>query len=538
MRWLRILLPVLFLGFLLVIVLTVHSRPPRHIVTSPPTGGEGARMEGFRFTDLVGGRRRLLVEAGVGRIDEDGSFSVEDVRRAEIDREGKPPLILAAPKGEGAGKEGKRVIRLEGGVTLRDDAAGLTISIPTVEVDQVAGVVRSLGEAHLSGGTWTGTASAIIHSLTGQPDQIMTLVLDDATGGHLEAQKATFDQSAGRLVLEGAVVARQQGFEVTSDRVVLERDGTSGRLKHADAGPGVRGSATRPDQTGGKFESRTAAATWGSDGQPDSLTLEGGARVEQTQGAVSAERIEVHNRPDGSRAVAATGAVVVSGTLKRGPGQLSCDALSGTLSPQGDVHDGTAKGNVRFSGEGTSGEAAEARFTALGPEGSIVLVSGPTQRARAANGRTRVAADAITSDLKGRRSEARGRVESTLLPDPSRRQVTPMFASEDAVHFVSASLTSDASTGVLLFHGDVRGWQGDRSLSASTIEVHQEGEKLDADGGVTTYEKLQHTSTDDLREIVAAGGALPSSSLSTWPTQAYYAAKGDWQGLATYNSHH
>jgi lipopolysaccharide export system protein LptA len=487
MRWLRILLPVLFLGFLIVIVLTVQKRPPRRIVTSPATAGEGgARMEGFRFSDLVGGRRRLLVEAGVGRIDEDGSFSVEDVRRAEIDREGKPPLILAAPKGEGAGKEGKRVMRLEGGVTLRDDAAGLTISIPTVEVDQVAGVVRSLGEAHLTGGVWTGTASAIIHSLTGQPDQIMTLVLDDATGGHLEAQKATFDQSAGRLVLEGAVVARQQGFEVASERIVLERDAASGKLKRAEAGPGVRGSATRPDQTGGKFESRTAVATWGSDGQPDSLTLEGGARVEQTQGAVAAERIEVHSGPAGSRAVSANGAVVVGGTLKRGPGSLTCDALSGTLSPKGDIQDGRAKGNVHFSGEGTTGEAAEAQFTLLGPEGSIVLLSGPSQRARAANGRTRVAADTITSDLKGKRTEARGRVESTLLPDPSRKQATPMFASDDAVHFVSATLSSDASTGVLFFRGDVRGWQGDRSLSASTIEVHQEGEKLNADGGVTT----------------------------------------------------
>jgi lipopolysaccharide export system protein LptA len=487
MRWLRILLPVLFLGFLIVIVLTVHQRPPRRIVTSPATGGEGgARMEGFRFNDLVGGRRRLLVEAGVGRIDDDGSFSVEDVRRAEIDREGKPPLILAAPKGEGAGKEGKRVMRLEGGVTLRDDAAGLTISIPTVEVDQVAGVVRSLGEAHLTGGVWTGTASAIIHSLTGQPDQIMTLVLDDATGGHLEAQKATFDQGAGRLVLEGAVVARQQGFEVSSDRIVLERDAASGKLKRAEAGPGVRGSASRPDQAGGKFESKTAVATWGSDGQPDSLTLEGGARVEQTQGAVAADRIEVHSGTGGNRAVAASGAVVVTGTLKRGPGYLLCDALSGTLSPKGDVHDGTAKGNVRFSGEGTTGEAAEAQFTMLGPEGSIVLLSGPSQRARAANGRTRVVADTITSDLKGRRTEAKGRVESTLLPDPSRKQATPMFASDDAVHFVSTSLTSDAPSGVLVFRGDVRGWQGDRSLSASTIEVHQEGEKLDADGGVTT----------------------------------------------------
>ena len=499
MRWLRILLPVLFLGFLVVIGFAVQKRPPRRIVTSPASGEEGgARMEGFRFSDLVGGRRRLLVEAGVGRIDEDGSFSVEDVRRAEIDREGKPPLILAAPKGYGAGKEGQRVMRLEGGVTLRDDAAGLTIAIPTVEVDQITGVVRSLGEARLTGGTWTGTASSIIHSLKGEPDQIMTLVLDDAVGGHLEAQKATVDEAAGRLVLEGAVAARQQGFEVESERIVLERDATSGRLKRAEAGPGVRGRATRSDQAAGRFEGRTAVAVWGGDGQPESLVLEGAARVEQTQGSLSADRAEVRSRPGGARAVAATGSVVVTGALKRGPGQLNCDALSGTLTAAGDVKDGVATGNVRFSGEGTTGEAAEARFSALGPEGSIVLQSGPAKRARAANGRTRVAADTITSDLKGRRFEARGRVESTLLPDPTRKAATPMFASGDAVHFVSASLASDTGSGVLVFRGDVRGWQGDRSLSASSVEVHQEGETLDAEGGVTT--RVPRESGASLRE--------------------------------------
>ena len=56
-----------------------------------------------------------------------------------------------------------------------------------------------------------------------------------------------------------------------------------------------------------------------------------------------------------------------------------------------------------------------------------------------------------------------------------------------------------------------------------------------ADGGVTTYAKLAKTSTEDLRLIIAAGGALPPSSLSKWPAQAAFAAKGDWEGLATYN---
>ncbi len=57
-----------------------------------------------------------------------------------------------------------------------------------------------------------------------------------------------------------------------------------------------------------------------------------------------------------------------------------------------------------------------------------------------------------------------------------------------------------------------------------------------SDGGVTTYAQLEHTDPSQLRKIIAEGGALPPSSLDTWPTQASYAVRGDWQGLATYNS--
>ena len=55
------------------------------------------------------------------------------------------------------------------------------------------------------------------------------------------------------------------------------------------------------------------------------------------------------------------------------------------------------------------------------------------------------------------------------------------------------------------------------------------------DGGITTYADLQRANTGELRQIIAVGGALPPSSLESWPTQAAYAAKGDWSGLASYN---
>ena len=57
------------------------------------------------------------------------------------------------------------------------------------------------------------------------------------------------------------------------------------------------------------------------------------------------------------------------------------------------------------------------------------------------------------------------------------------------------------------------------------------------DGGITSYNQLQHANTGELRQIIATGGALPPASLESWPTQATYAAKGDWSGLAAYNKH-
>ena len=56
--------------------------------------------------------------------------------------------------------------------------------------------------------------------------------------------------------------------------------------------------------------------------------------------------------------------------------------------------------------------------------------------------------------------------------------------------------------------------------------------------GVTTYAALRDASVEVIRAIVARGGALPPSSLPTWPTQAAFTIKGDWNGLKKYNKSH
>ena len=60
-----------------------------------------------------------------------------------------------------------------------------------------------------------------------------------------------------------------------------------------------------------------------------------------------------------------------------------------------------------------------------------------------------------------------------------------------------------------------------------------------AEGGVNTYAKLAHTTADRAPKPSSLPvERSPPASLRTWPAQAAFAAKGDWEGLAKYNKRH
>lgn len=487
-RLFRILIPIALLGFVGVIAFTLRSRPQRTTVISEPSADQAARMEGFRFSDFVQGRRRLLVQAKVGRVDDEGAFEVEEVERFEVDREGQAPLVLTATRGAGSGVQGKRVVRLEGGVTLRDDDAGLDLEIPTVEIDQVNGVVRSLGPVRLKHESWTGEASAVVYGLTGQPTEVLSLTLDGPEGGHLNAHRALIPVGSRTLTLTGEVDASQGGMALRADTVVLLRR-PGGGLESVSASPAVTGTATGLGGGLADFVAREVRAQWDEHGKVVAINLSGEARVRHARGTLAAERIEARSLGDsGLIAFQATGQVVASGPTAHGIGQLSCDALNASLDAKGSVRDGLATGDVRFEGDGTAGEAAEARISSLAANGTVTLRSSEKRRARLASGKIRVVADTIVSDLRGVKLVAEGRVESTMLPvtGAAPRRTSPMFAATDAIHFVSASLDSQNSGKRLLLRGDVRGWQGERTLSADEIEMIEEGEILNASGHVAT----------------------------------------------------
>jgi hypothetical protein len=351
-RLLQILIPIALVGLVVALVLAVRARPQRGVIPADASADLGSRMEGFRFSDLVQGRRRLLVQAKVGRVDEQGAFDVEQVERVEVDREDQSPLLLTAARGAGSGAQGKRTVRLEGGVTLRDNDANLGLEIPAVEIDQVVGTVRSLGPVKLSGQDWKGTAAAVLYSLKGEGTQISDVALEGPDGGRLLAKTAMIPAGSKDLTLDGAVEASQTGMALHAEHVVVVR-GPDGRLESVTATPAVTGTASGVAGGAAGFAAQEARATWGPGGRVVGVVLAGSARIQHARGSIAAGRIDAKAlEAAGATAIEAVDGVDVTGPTPKGAGHLVCEALRATLDGKGIVRDGVATGSVRFDGEG------------------------------------------------------------------------------------------------------------------------------------------------------------------------------------------
>ena len=172
--------------------------------------------------------------------------------------------------------------------------------------------------------------------------------------------------------------------------------------------------------------------------------------------------------------------------------------------------DGLATGNVRFDGEGTAGEAADAAFVGNVAGGTVTLRASGDRRARLASGRTRVAAQTIVRRRSRREAHGgrAGRIDMLPAPRNQPSGMSPMFTATEAVHFVSASLESESGGARLLLRGDVRAWQGERSLAADAgREMVREGEVMNARGHVATRMPRDAARTATEADYIQVGAA-------------------------------
>jgi lipopolysaccharide transport protein LptA len=176
------------------------------------------------------------------------------------------------------------------------------------------------------------------------------------------------------------------------------------------------------------------------------------------------------------------------GRFSGGPAWLRAEELQADFDPRMELRSAVATGKVSFEAEQTRAEAGRVEYRAQsGGDGEIQLHAAGRRKAWLAQGRTRIAGERIVTDIRGENLLAENKVEATLLPESSGAAaggITGMFAVDEAVHFVAATLEGEGTGSRLNFSGAVRGWQGERNLSAESVVLDKEGSSLSARGEV------------------------------------------------------
>ncbi|NIM02391.1 MAG: hypothetical protein GTN57_16115 [Acidobacteria bacterium] len=493
-RLFKVLLPLLLIA---VVALLVWAIRPIEKGRSelPPDADTEPRVSEGEITQYTFGPSGELIEsmrmnAETGEVCGEQCYKACGVREFRLAREGLEPLVVSAECTTLTGPDGEREMNFTGPVRIIDEELELVIDLPFLDVDEVEGVGRSDGSVLISGENHSTRAERLAYGLAGQATELYRLELEDDGGGLLLAERAFLNDGLNDIELVQGMRYRREddtAFRAETARIVRHEDG---RLKHVTAGGSVVAGFRNND---GYLEASAdlLEADWDDAGDPVDLVLEGRALVEQGPRHVAADRLHMRaaNAPAGGWSFDAEGSVRLAGPLEGGSARVRAERLIARLDAALDVIDADARGGIRFEAPGTQADAAAARVSRhpnLEQGLRIELLSDETQRARLAQARSRVTADHIETDSGGAALHASGRVESTLLPQPDSNALEGLFRSDTAVHFISAALRGGEQGQVLTFSGDVRGWQGEKNLSAQEIVVDQGERTLLARERVTT----------------------------------------------------
>jgi lipopolysaccharide transport protein LptA len=486
LRFLRILLPFVLLLFLVLLALQV--RTPTRVHHPDAIGDRDAveSAEGVELFQSEEGESVLDLQARLVQSLEDGRLRIEGVQRFLLARDDKEPLVLSAETGDVEGEPGRRIMRFENDVLVRDPEDGLVLTLPGLEVDEAAGEARSSGTVRVDGATLAGTASSLVYGLEGQPSRLFTVELVDKMHGRLVAERAVLYDGLDDVEFIGDVRARRVDEFLEVDRLRVQR-WPNQQPRDAQGVGNVRGAVRGGSGELLGFRCDRLHSQWDREGEPERLTLEGNSEATLGEQSMSAAIIRVARGENehGTWDVEAEGSVVLRGDLDGQPTLLRSARLEAELDAEMEIRSARAIDRVEMEAPGTRAEADWATLVRRGEEAEVRLFAARDRKARLSRDQTRVAAERITTDNRGSRLVAENDVESTLLGEASDNGTGGLFRADEAVHFVSDRLESTETGGHLVFTGSVRGWQGERNLSAERVTLDQQARTMSAVTNVT-----------------------------------------------------
>ncbi len=485
LRFFRILLPAILVPFLVVVGLELRKRVDPW---SPSTGRTqaGSSARGINFTDLDGPNRQFKLEAESYSDDGEGKKRLQGVRPLTVFRDSGEPLVISADFADWEGELGHRFVRIEGGIEVREEEDGLLVHVPVLEIDEAAAEARSLGGVRFEAPGLQGTAASVIYPLDHRPTVFrdLTVNLDDRY--RLRSESATMVEGSDEILLEGDVRLLGPDMELTSATMRVFR--SDGSLQRILAEGGVDAGSLLDGERNAHLKSGRLEVTWDSDRDVDFLLMDQDAVLQLDEQGLAARMIRVSNRErrDDRWDLLAAGGVYLEGLVDQGKVSLQASRIEGVLEPDGRLLEAVVSGAIRFTGPETLAEADHGEVRQDGEEYAIALHSSPLLRARVSSERHRVTGQTIRIRSGSQFMRAEGRVEATLLPEAGAEDNSGMFRSGEAVHFVSRFMEVSPDGRTIRFTENVRGWQGERTMSANVIELEKSTGNLLAEGGVGT----------------------------------------------------
>lgn len=520
-RLLRVLVPLVLVPFLVILVLELRPRRSSGAPVEVDADAPAVRARGVELVSIEGASRLFDLKAQEYlETSDEGRQRVRGVDRFTLYRDHAAPLDMSADFLDIAGEAPTRVARIEGGLSVRDEETGMEVTLPSLEVREADRMAASEGEVRFRAPGYSGTASGVRYPLDDGPTEFRDLRVDSDDGGHLEARTARWFRTPERVELSEDVRLSGDSSWMESPLMTVERTPDESWVRHVEASLGVVGEVVRVGEAGATFRSYRLEADWSAPSRLRTVAMLGDAIVQQAGRGIAAAEI-VARRSDEDPTVwdvEATGGVLARDTVQGSEASLRCLELRGSVGEDGEVRHGDALGQVRFEHADLLALADRAVLRPTEDAGpQITMTADGDGKARFAQADRRVAADVIEVRPESDWMRARGRTEATLLPggDDSGAQAG-MFRTDEAVHFVSRELESEEGGRALVFSGAVRGWQGERNLSAETIRIDRMTSSMQAREEVATRLPLReqaamsqsdflHVTADELDYSEGAG---------------------------------
>lgn len=501
---LRILLPILFVAFIGILVLSFTRNNVRgQAITEPITStirqDDDPQLVAYTFEDVqtVGGRvvSRIRARRTMGFVS--GWYTLEDVHLT-IYRNGSASYELSAPQAQFHSQT--REAEAEGGVRITSED-GLEIETASINFDGSRLVNRIPVRFKADG--WTGRAGAVDLHVDSQHLRLFESVeaSRQAPGQPLltiRADEADFDRTASEATFTGEVVVDRTGDTIESDTLTARVDPGKKVLTGLEGCCGVEftlspGSPLAPDAGAGRtvVSGERFFTEVGPAGEIRAIFVDGGSAQAMTvmsgppRRTLRAGQFRVLLGAEGVSELEASGAARFeeAGAVSR---SLSGSKMVTYFDPlRQRPNTAVIEGNLEYRDPENRATSQRGTFNFVTEK--VVLASVPGVLPAMESDRHKLTAQQIEINPKSGILTAEGFVKARFVSRSGASSLDPsgIFpATRNPVYVNADKLILQQAEQAGEFSGNVRAWQDDNILLSQKMRIEQGGETLVARGEV------------------------------------------------------